>query len=216
MLFRGQRHTLDYADVAVGRIVGYVNSDHAAAFDAWFDASLAVIQVPLDDHVWNIDSSRVVHSEALQCVRDIIGGWNMVFTHNHVARCIFLPRGGAGNTVYDDMTEADQAVVVERAKSIAARVKAIIATFHSLPRKKFDRSKESIYGFLHQLAAMIHCRLTEYKVPVDFEALLKLEGFPALCHRSVAVPLAEGTIKKGSILNSQEAYRAIIAVTRRR
>ena len=190
--------------------MGYVNSNPAEAFDAWFNASLAVIQVPLDEQVWHL--GQAVHHAALQCARDIIAGWSMVFTNTHAARCILLQgSGGVGTTTtYKDMTdEADKAAAVKRAKSIAARVEAILTKINS---EYQDRNK-SIASLFHQVAAMIHYRLTEYKVPVDFEALLKLKGIPAQLHRSCAVPFAEGTIKKGFILTNQEAQQVMTAAS---
>ena len=183
------RQTID-----AGRIIDYIASSDTA-LDTWWDATLAVYLVPFREDLFAHDDHK--QFKANKAARDIVAGWSMVLANPITSKFVLL------GTLNDQ--EVDPAAAVERAQSLALRMQRTFATVYADSTREDDDTNSNIEGLLHQVAAMIHCRLQEYKVPVDFESQLKLRGTPALLHRDLAVPCAEATIRKGSALTVQES-----------
>lgn len=196
VLFHGQRLPSNhcFSSVDAGRIIDYVSS-HPDASGARLDASLAVYLVPYGNH-----SHPTLQRESNRMARDVMSVWGMVFTNKHAAKYILL---GTLNE-----KEMDQAAIVKRAQSIEKRLKPIFAELYPDTRLA-DTTNSNIEGLLHQMAAMIHYRLQEYKIPVDFEAMIELDEVAAIKHRMVAVPMAEATIRKGRTLTMKESNQVM-------
>jgi len=197
VLFRGDRLSDNFCcdRVDAGRIIDYVSCD-PDAFDTWLDASLEVFMVPFVDH---LDPS--LQQLANVCARDVFGTWCMVFTSHHASKYILT------GTVKEE--DFDRAAARDRARSIGERMKAIFAKVYADDTEFFTNG--NIKPLLLQMAAMIHYRLHEYKIEVDFEAMLELSAMAAVMHHRVAVPIAEATIRKGSTLTFQESTQAMAA-----
>ena len=197
VLFRGDRLSDNFRcdRVDAGRIIDYV-SCNPDAFDTWLDASLEVFMVPFVDH---LDPS--LQQLANVCARDVFNTWCMVFTSHHAAKYILT------GTVKEE--DFDRAAALDRAKSIGERMKAIFAKVYADDTEFFTNG--NIKPLLLQMAAMIHYRLHEYKIEVDFEAMLELSAMAAEMYYMVAVPVAEATIRKGSTLTFQESTQAMAA-----
>jgi len=182
--------------IVARRIIDYVSSSDTA-LDAWWDATLAVYLIPFREDLFAHDDDK--QFKANKAARDIVAVWSMVLANPITSKFVLM------GTLNDD--EVDQEAAVERAQSLAHRMQRTFATVYADSTREDDDTNSNIEGLFHQIAAMIHCRLQEYEVPVDFESELKLRGTPAMLHRQIAVPCAEATIRKGSALTVQESNR---------
>ena len=162
-----------YGRVDAGRIIDYI-SCNPDAFDVWLDASLEVFKVSFEDY---LDPS--LHQLTNEYARDVFSTWCMVFTSNHAAKHILT------GTVKEE--EFDQAAALDREKSIGERMRAIFAQVYADNTESITNG--NIKGLLHQMAAMIQYRLHEYKIEVDFEAMLELSATAAAMHHAIAVPI---------------------------
>jgi hypothetical protein len=200
ILFRGGRvegsgvKNSAFRSVDALRIKGFVRCDPRAS-DIWFQASLAIICMPFDDFVAGIPQ---LHAMVFKAARDVVAGWLLVFTSQRASRAILLQK--------DDPNDP---VVIERAKLMAKRILKALKVRWSVPSERDTRS--SIEGMLHQMVAMIHCRLKKYGVDIDFNGLMNFEGVSLHTHRSLTIPLAEGTIAKGGTLTSAELQTILAA-----
>jgi len=182
--------------IVARRIIDYVSSSDTA-LDAWWDATLAVYLIPFREDLFAHDDDK--QFKANKAARDIVAVWSMVLANPITSKFVLM------GTLNDD--EVDQEAAVERAQSLAHRMQRTFATVYADSTREDDDTNSNIEGLFHQIAAMIHCRLQEYEVPVDFESELKLRGTPAMLHRQIAVPCAEATIRKRSALTVQESNR---------
>jgi hypothetical protein len=196
-IFRGQRvegrgtKCRGFSAVDAQRIKEYIHSD-PTALDVWFDASMSNVKVPFDAAV-----HQSIHQPvALRSARDVLAAWCLIFTNARASRYVLFN----GNRESDEST-------MPRAKSIAKRIAKTLAKRWSVSNERDPGG--TLEGMMMQIAAMIHYRLKEYKVEIDFEKLLKLKGICAQTYKSMAVPLAEATIKKGATLTNDEARGAM-------
>ena len=197
-LWRGQRNSrgaagsLSYGQCDGGRIKGFVKSS-PEAFPAFWEACLATVRVPLDSA---ISRDPRLHGECHQMARDVLASLSQIFTNDGVSKAILR-----GPKTSDK--DARKAFGSERIDYLALTTNSIIKELDSAPEGRDLRMV--LEGYIYQNSAMIAYRAREHNIDEDYASKLKMTMENEAMYKSIALPLGEGTIKKGYALTNEES-----------
>ena len=169
------------------------------AFPALWEACLAMAKVPLDDSIYR--AGPAYHHEVHQIARDCLAGLSQIFTNDGASRAILC-----GTSKEED----------EMATFGKDRIEYLTTTTNQI-MKVFNGAKEGrdvrdvLEGYIYQNTAMIAYRAREYGIDDDFASSLNMKEESQVLYHTIAVPLGEGTIKKGFALTGVEAQAAMRA-----
>ena len=169
------------------------------AFPALWEACLAMAKVPLDDSIYR--AGPAYHHEVHQIARDCLAGLSQIFTTVGASRAILC-----GTSKEED----------EVATFGKDRIEYLTTTTNQI-MKVFNGAKEGrdvrdvLEGYIYQNTAMIAYRAREYGIDDDFASSLNMKEESQVLYHTIAVPLGEGTIKKGYSLTGVEAQAAMRA-----
>lgn len=202
-LFRGGRNarqelglnTTRESDVKRVKDFLYSKDD---VFEVWWGTSMAfVLDVVMNKKVFK---NKLLHTEAHQMGRNIVAAWSQILTSPKAAKAILFGKHRSNKN--HEKARARATLVAESTKK----------TLLGLEKKKDLRNLLEA-NINQNLAMMAHwCR--EFGVDVNMEELVGLKGLNLQMYHQVAVPIAEGTIKKGTGLSNQESQDAIRGVKR--
>eukprot|EP00562_Extubocellulus_spinifer_P007656 CAMPEP_0178501260 /NCGR_PEP_ID=MMETSP0696-20121128/16845_1 /TAXON_ID=265572 /ORGANISM="Extubocellulus spinifer, Strain CCMP396" /LENGTH=417 /DNA_ID=CAMNT_0020130177 /DNA_START=33 /DNA_END=1286 /DNA_ORIENTATION=+ len=200
-LWRGQRNSragsFSYGKCDGTRVKKFIRSS-PDAFPALWEACLALVMIPLDEDVYRKDPR--LHHEVHQVARDVLAGFSQIFTNDGTSKAILRgPR-----------TKNEETMVAfgkDRIEYFASTINPVIK---ALDGAKEGRDARSVLeGYIYQNSAMIAYRAREYGIDDDFASKLKMNPASTAMYRTIAVPLGEGTIKKGYALTNEEAQVAM-------
>lgn len=194
---KGQKTGGNFRCIDGQRVQAYVASD-PDAFNVWFDASLEVFRVMLDEEVFE---NRLCHQQARNSARDVWAAWTFVFVNRRASKQILVPKGAKENPQLS----------VDRVRSIALRVKGILKDRWEAPDSDVRDPNSSLEGLLNQIVSQINYWCKVFEIPIDFESLLDFDPDHYQMYLQLAKPLGEATIAKGFSLNTEETRAAIAA-----
>lgn len=169
------------------------------AFPALWEACLAIAKVPLDDSIYR--AGPAYHHEVHQIARDCLAGLSQIFTNGGVSRAILCGTS---------KEEAEMAAFgKDRIVYLTTTTNQIIKVFNGA--KEGRDVRDVLEGYIYQNTAMIAYRIREYGIDDDFATSLDMKQESQDLYHTVAVPLGEGTIKKGFALTGVEAQAAMRA-----
>lgn len=179
------------------RIRKFVESD-PVAFRTWFGASLAVLWTAMDDTVYRL--SKQSQQYARHAARDVWAGWIMVFTNESASKTILV---GTSETAKESMDTVNY---------IVNKIKKFLHAYWDMPYTDRKDPGGTLEGVMNQVAAMVAYWAQVFSIPleVSVEDMLEFTTFRRHRYRSMAVPLAEGTIAKGCMLTNDEAKVAML------
>mmetsp|Transcript_4012 Transcript_4012/g.11433 ORF Transcript_4012/g.11433 Transcript_4012/m.11433 type:complete len:417 (-) Transcript_4012:51-1301(-) len=201
-LWRGQRHaragSTSFGKCDGGRVKRFIRSS-TQAFPALWEACLAVAKIPLDDGIYR--AGPAYHQEVHQIARDCLAGLSQIFTNDGVSKAILC----------GPSKEKDEAVAFgkDRIEYLALTTNRIIKVFNGA--KEGRDVRDVLEGYIYQNTAMIAYRAREYGIDEDFASCLEMKPESQVLYQTIAVPLGEGTIKKGFALSGAEAQAAMRA-----
>ena len=213
VLFRSGRcfDSTAFSHVDPYRIRKYVKSA-PEAFELWFEASMTIVGIFIshgmeryklgdEGYFWNVQ----------RITRGIVSAWTLVWTSKEASRAILRnvalseeeqeqERHANRNTDGEAMVGAAR---VRRAKWIINQLKRILNKFWDVDVP----DNGAVEAHLNTFTAIIEIRLAEFGVDIgeDFIKLLGLKGMRKMMYLDMAVPFAEGTIKKGRALTTLES-----------
>ena len=200
-LWRGQRNSradsFSYGKCDGARVKRFILSS-PGAFPALWEACLALVMIPLDEDVYRKDPR--LHHEVHQVARDVLAGFSQIFTNDGTSKAILCgPR-----------TKDEETMVAFKKDRIEYFASTINPAIKALDGAKEGRDARSVLeGYIYQNSAMIAYRAREYGIDDDFASKLKMKPVSVAMYTTVAVPLGEGTIKKGYALTNEEAQVAM-------
>jgi hypothetical protein len=204
-IFRGQRREGkgqttggNFRCIDGQRIQAYVASS-PDAFDVWFNASLQVYRVMLDEQVFRND--RQCQQQARNSARDVWAAWIFVFVNKRASKEILIPKGAKENPQLS----------VDRVESIAVRIKGILNDRWSISSADAKDPNSTLEGMMNQIVAQINYWCKHFEIPVDFEKLIDYDETHHHMYLQLAKPLGEATVRKGFSLTMDETRAAIAA-----
>lgn len=199
-LFRGGRNSRRELGVDttrecdVKRVKDFLYSKEDA-FELWWDTSVAfVLDVVMDKKVFH---NKPLHMEAHQVGRNILATWSQILTPPKAAKAILF--GKHRSTLDHQKAKARAIFVAESTKK----------TLLGLNEKRDFRGV--LEARMNQNLAMMAYWCREFGVDVNMEELVGLKGVKLQLYRQMAVPIGEGTIRKGFGLTNQECQEAMRA-----
>jgi MYND finger len=197
-VFRGQRisraGTNTFGAVDGSRVIDYV-SHRPDAFEMWMNATMSLVTIPFEDAVWA--RGRQYHLHVHQAARDSIVMFVLLWLSGRASRAILV----------GDMDALQQG---ERLERIAAALRTCLRSCWAHQDNGRDYNAV-LDGNLNQVLAMVDIRRREYGIEsTDPVKLCQLPKFKKEMYERMAVPMASASIKKGRVVNTEEARMALM------
>lgn len=182
------------------RIKAYVESGLTRAFEDWFEASILIISFPFDDYIASTPGLAPI---AYSAARNMISSWFMIWANKRASKAILAPN----NT--------DIFRIRARVQFMAKLIRNALDIRRHVPDDRDPngdlRCKLQVLGAMIQIRCRKLHRSQNCINDIDVNALLKPKGLEVKVQRIISIPIAEATIKKGSVLTNDEARLASAA-----